>query len=182
MTGVREEMPYCSPGISSGKQKKARSFSQPQFRSENTPATTEADQILLARQQLATNSYSVNFSNNVNKISKLLKSLTTTMPIFDRKSEKIALFKDLSRQVSKSTINLQKKTKKCYTLPCEVMHWKHSKTSPAPTDWIWEKVFLCFVKDTWNLNQWLQQTTNFNVWSSSQGTKIKLIFETNSRN
>ena len=50
VTGVREEIPHCSSGTSSGKQKKARSTSQPQFRSENTPATTEADQILLALQ------------------------------------------------------------------------------------------------------------------------------------
>ena len=48
VTAIQEEIPYCSSGISSGKQKKARSTSQPQFRSENTPATIEADQILLA--------------------------------------------------------------------------------------------------------------------------------------
>ena len=38
VTAVQEEIPYCSSGISSAKQKKARSTSQPQFRSENTPA------------------------------------------------------------------------------------------------------------------------------------------------
>ena len=37
VTGVQEETPYCSTGTSSGKQKKARSTSQPQFRIENTP-------------------------------------------------------------------------------------------------------------------------------------------------
>ena len=36
MTAAQEEIPYCSPTTSSGKQKKARSTSQPQFRSENT--------------------------------------------------------------------------------------------------------------------------------------------------
>ena len=92
---VQEEIPYCSSGISSGKQKKARSTSQPQFRSENTPATIEADQILLALQQLATNSNSANVNNNSNRISKLPKSLTTTMPTFDGKSEKFELFEDL---------------------------------------------------------------------------------------
>ena len=50
VTAVQEEIPYCSPGISPAKQKKARSTSQPQFRSENTPATIEADHILLALQ------------------------------------------------------------------------------------------------------------------------------------
>ena len=95
VTAVQEEIPYCSSGISSGKQKKARSTSQPPFRSENTPATIEADQILLALQQLATNSNSANFNNNITKISKLPKSLTTTMPTFDGKSEKFELFEDL---------------------------------------------------------------------------------------
>ena len=94
-TATQEEIPYCSPTTSSGKQKKARSTSQPQFRSENTPATIEADQILLALQQLATNSNSANFNNNISRISKLPKSLTTTMPTFYRKSEKFELFEDL---------------------------------------------------------------------------------------
>ena len=92
---TQEEIPYCSTSTSSGKQKKARSTSQPQFRSENTPATLEADQILLALQQLATNSNSANFNNNISRISKLPKSLTTTMPTFDGKSGKFELFEDL---------------------------------------------------------------------------------------
>ena len=91
----QEEIPYCSPTTSSGKQKKTRSTSQPQFRNENTPATIEADQILLALQQLASNSNSANFNNNISRISKLPKSLTTTMPTFDGKSEKFELFEDL---------------------------------------------------------------------------------------
>ena len=94
MTATQEEIPYCSPTTSSGKQKKARSTSQPQFRSGNTPATIEADQILLALQQLATNSNSANFNNNISRISKLPKSLTTTMPTFDGKSENFELFED----------------------------------------------------------------------------------------
>ena len=95
VTAVQEEIPYCSSGISSGKPKKTRSTSQPQFCSENTPATIEADQFLLALQQLATNSTSANFNNNITKISKLPKSLTTTMPTFDGNSEKFELFEDL---------------------------------------------------------------------------------------
>ena len=70
MTGVHEEVTYCSPSTSSRKQKKSRSTSQPQFRSESTPATIEADQILLALQQLANNNNSANFQNNINRISK----------------------------------------------------------------------------------------------------------------
>ena len=99
VTGIQEEIPYCSPGTSSGKQKKASSTSQPQFRSENTPATIEADQILLALQQLATNSNSANFNNNINKMSKMPKSLSTTMPTFDGKSEKYELFEDLLQTI-----------------------------------------------------------------------------------
>ena len=96
VTAVQEEIPYSSSEISSGKQKKACSTSQPQPHSENTPATIEADQILLALQQLATNSNSANVNNNnIARISKLPKSLTTTMPTFDGKSEKFELFEDL---------------------------------------------------------------------------------------
>ena len=95
MIATQEEIPYCSPTTSSGKRKKARSTSQPQFRSESSPATTEADQILLVLQQLATNSNSANFKNNISRTSKMHKSLTTTMPTFDGKSEKFALFEDL---------------------------------------------------------------------------------------
>ena len=91
---TQEDIPYCSTSTSSGKQKKARSTSQLQFRSENTPATIEADRILLALQQLAKNSNSANFNNNISRISKLPKSLTTTMPTFDGKSEKFELFED----------------------------------------------------------------------------------------
>ena len=95
VTAVQEDILYCSSGISSAKQKKARSTSQPQFRNENTPATFEADQTLLALQQLATNSFSANVNNTNYRISKLPKSLTTTMPTFDGKSEKFELFEDL---------------------------------------------------------------------------------------
>ena len=95
MTEIHEEVTYCSPSTSSGKQKKNRSTNQPQFRSENTPATIEADQILLALQQLANNNNSANFHNNINRISKLPKSLTTTMPTFEGKTEKFELFEDL---------------------------------------------------------------------------------------
>ena len=95
VTGVQEEVTYCSPSTSSGKQKKNRFTSPPQFRSENTPATIEADQILLALQQLANNNNSAIFHNNINRKPKLPKSLTTAMPTFDGKSQKFELFEDL---------------------------------------------------------------------------------------
>ena len=95
MTGVHEQVTFFSPKTSSGKQKKNRYTSQPQFRTENTTATIEADQILLALQQLANNNNSANFHKNINSNSKLPKSLTTTMPTFDCKSKKFELFEDL---------------------------------------------------------------------------------------
>ena len=59
------------------------------------PETIEADQFLLACQQLASNSDSGKFNNNINRISKLPKSLTTTMTTFYGKSEKFDLFQHL---------------------------------------------------------------------------------------
>ena len=95
LRGVHEEVTYCSPSTSSGKQKKNRATNQPQFRSENTPANIEGGQILLAFQQLANINNSANFHNNINRISKLPKSLTTMIPTFDGKSEKFELFENL---------------------------------------------------------------------------------------
>ena len=95
VTGVHEEVTYFSPSTSSGKQKKNHSTSQPQCRSENTPATIEAYQILLAIQQLADKDNSAKFQNNINRISKLPKSLTTMMLTFDGKSQKFELCEDV---------------------------------------------------------------------------------------
>ena len=92
---IHGEVTYCSLSISSGKQKKNRSTSQPQLRSENTPARIKADQILLALQQFANINLSANFHNNINRIYILPKSITTTMPTFDGKSEKFERFEGL---------------------------------------------------------------------------------------
>ena len=102
VTRVLEEFPYRSPGTSSGKQKKAHSTSQPQFRSVINHATDEADKILLALQQLASNSNSVNFNININRNWKLTKSLTTTMPIFNEKCEKVEMLENLFQTILKS--------------------------------------------------------------------------------
>ena len=55
----------------------------------------EADQVLLACQQCANNHISANFPCKINRTFKLPKSLTTTIPTFDGKSEKFELFEDL---------------------------------------------------------------------------------------
>ena len=106
VTGVHEEVTYCSLSRSSGKQKKSRSNSQPLFGSKNTPATIEADQILLALQQLANNNNSANFNKINNRISKLPKSLTTTMPTFEGNSENFELFEYFFRTSIKVLIQL----------------------------------------------------------------------------
>ena len=62
VTGVQEEIPYCSPGTSSGKQKKARSTNKPRFCSANTAATVETYQILLVLQKLSNKSISANLN------------------------------------------------------------------------------------------------------------------------
>ena len=95
VTGVHEEVTCCSPSTSSGNPKRYRFTSQPKFRSKNTPATIKADEFLLALQQLANSNNSLNFHDNINRISKLQKLPTTTMPTFDGKSEKFELFEDL---------------------------------------------------------------------------------------
>ena len=104
--GVHEEVTYCSLSRSSGKQKKSRSTSQPLFCSEVTTATIEADQTLLALQQLANNNNSANFNNIINRISKLPKSFTTMMPTFDGNSEKFELFESLFQTSPKIHIQL----------------------------------------------------------------------------
>ena len=135
VTEIQEDIPYCCLGTSSGKQKKARSASQPPFRSENTPATIEADQILLALQQLASNSNSANINTNMNKTSKLPKSLTTTMPTFNGESESLNCLKICTKLVQKSRISSQKKTKYTIsTLLCVVMRCRRSKTSAAGSE------------------------------------------------
>ena len=63
-----------------------------QFQSKNNPAWIETDHILLAFTQLADISNSVKFNNHNNQNSKLPKSLTTSKPTFDSKSEKFELF------------------------------------------------------------------------------------------
>ena len=112
--GLQEDIPHCTFGTSSGKQKKRCSTSQPPFRSENTPATIETDHILLALQQLTSNSNSDNINNHIDKISKLPKSFTTSMPTIDEKSEKFELFEDLfqtSLKINNQLESSKKKTK-----------------------------------------------------------------------
>ena len=163
VTAVQEETPYCSSGISSGKQKKARTTSQPQFHSENTPATIEADHILLALLQLATNSNSANVNNNSNRFSKLPKSLTTTMPTFDGKSEKFELFEDLFQTSLKIHNQLTEEDKIYYFHSLmrgdALQTFKNigSRNRENLTE-----ILTVFRRKYVKPSQWLQQDTNFN--------------------
>ena len=62
------------------------------------------------------------------------------MPTFDGKSEKFELFEGLFQTSLKIHNQLTEEDKKqtTSTLLCLVMSYKHSKTSPAPTERIWE--------------------------------------------
>ena len=95
VTAVQEDIPYCSPGTFPGKRKKARSTSPPQYRCENTPATIEADQILLTLQQLATNSNSANFNNKHQQNLEITQIPHNDLPTFDGKSERFEQFENL---------------------------------------------------------------------------------------
>ena len=74
----------------------------------------EADQILLALQQLASNSHSAYLNNNNNRISKLSKSLTTKIHTLDGKSEKFELFEDLLHTSLKTHKHLTEENKTNY--------------------------------------------------------------------
>ena len=145
VTETQEDISYYSFGTSLGKQKRARSTSEPQFRSETTPATIEADQILLALEQLATNSNSANVNNNSNRISKLPKSLTTTMPTFDEKSEKNELSEDPFGTSLKIHNQLTEK-KQSILFPFSHAWWcaadlqKHRQPTPSQSDRISDSV------------------------------------------
>ena len=147
---VQEVIPYCSPGTLSGKQKNERSTSQSQFRSENTRAKTpEADQIFWALQHLASYLNSVNCNNNINRISKLPKSLTTTKPAFDGKQKKFELLEDLFQTSFKIHNQRTEDDKINYFDPLiRGDPYKHTKTSPASKEEIWKKFSMCSVEIT----------------------------------
>ena len=172
MTATQEEIPYCSPTTSSGKQKKARSTSHPQFRSENTPATIEADQIFLSPQQLATNSNSAKFNNNISRSSKLPKSLTTTKPTFDGKSEKAELFEDPFQTSLKIHNQLTQEDKINYFH--SLMRGDALQTFKNITDPNREnlgEILTVFRRKYSNPSQLLRQNTSFNDWSSIPQTR-----------
>ena len=147
VTRFREGIPSCTPATSSFKQKKAHSTSQPEFPSEDTTATNEANQNFLAFHHLASNSNSANFNNNVNRISKPSEPFTTSMPLFDGKSEKFELFEDLFRTSLKIHNQLTEEDRIHYfTLSCVLMLYRRSKLSTAPAEKVWQNSWLSSVE------------------------------------
>ena len=93
-------------GTSSGKQL--------QDRCENRAGTIEADEYLLAPQQLASNSKSSNFNSNINRTQKLPKSFTTTVPTIDGISQRFELFGDFFQKGLKNHQQLTEDDKTNY--------------------------------------------------------------------
>ena len=110
-TGAQGKIFHCSPGTSSGKQNKARSTIQPHFRGENTPVTTEADQILLVPQQLTTNTIQPIPTTTSTESRKYPNRSQQQCPPLTENQRKSNCLKISSKRGLKSTINLQKKTK-----------------------------------------------------------------------
>ena len=111
-----------------------------------TTATIEVDQVLLAFQQLANNSNSANFNNNFRTISKLSKSLTTTMPTFDGKSEKFDLFEELFQRSLKIHNQLTEDERINYFHSLmRQKRYRHSKILTTQPERIWEKSWQFFV-------------------------------------
>ena len=91
------EIPNCSSESFSGRKVKCALRVNGNSAAKTPLATIETEQILSALHQLATNSNSVNFNIRLNIFSKLPKSITTTMPTFDRKTEKFEQFENFFR-------------------------------------------------------------------------------------
>ena len=101
--------------------------------------TIEADQILLALQQMSSNSNSANFNNNINRMLKLPKSFTLTMLIFEEKSQKFELFGDLFQTSLNIRNQLTEENRKhCFfSLMRGDALQTFKKTSASPTERIW---------------------------------------------
>ena len=147
-------------------------YIQPQWRSENTPATIEANPTLLALQKMANKNITANFDNNIHCTCNLPKSLTTTMPTFDEKSGKLELFEHLFQTNLKihNSLTEDKRLIYFYSLmrgdAC-----RFSKTSAAQPEKICEFCQFSMV-NTSNLNLWPQQNKPSRNLLLIQQTKI----------
>ena len=104
LTGVHEEVTYWSTSTSSGKQKKNCSTIQPQFLSENFPATIEADPFLLGLQKLANNNKSAIIQNKTTDCPSCQSCSPQRCPLSTGNPKSLSCLKTFSKQVSKLTI------------------------------------------------------------------------------
>ena len=160
VTTIEEVICFFSLETSSGKQRKARSKSRPQFFNENSLEMTEADQFSLAPQQLASSSNFNNSSNNFNRYSKLSNSLTTTLPK-DWKTGKFEIFEALFQTGLKIYIQLTREDK-VKSFHSFMRGCRPSKTSTAQPEGNWEKSLLSSVGNTCNLSHGLQRNIKIN--------------------
>ena len=162
VTGFHEEVTYCSPSTSPGKQNRNCSTSWPQNRSENTPATIEAGQILLALQQLA-------------QLCKLFLITSTEFPNCQS---------HLPQRCPRSMVNL--KSLSCWKTFCKrdsyfIINWvKMTESTTSILSWgeLRYKLLKTFMaqpdrigrnpRSTWNPKRWQQQNTNSRNLSSIQ--------------
>ena len=140
-TEVQEEIPYCSPGTSLGKQKKARSTNQPNF-AVKSPL-----------RQLKQTRFCWPFNNWRRTIFQPISTTSTESrncpkpsqrqrPHLTENQRNSNCLKICSKQVWNFTINWQKKTKQTTsTLSCVVMRYKHSRTSQTPTEGFGRKFY-----------------------------------------
>ena len=149
-------------------------MSQLQNRSKNTHAPIEAYEILLALQQLPSNSNSANFIFNTSIISRQPKSPTTAMPNLDTKFESIDSFEDSVETSLKIQNQLfeDDKIQKFLTLMRNdsLQTLKILNQQPSPRK-LMRNPSSFFEKKTSNLNQWLQERKNVRILSSVLQTK-----------
>ena len=143
MTGVHEEVTYYSPSSSLGEQKKKRSTNQPQFRSENTPATNEVGQILLALQQLANNNNSAISITIITEIPNCQSHLRQGCPRSTGKLKSSSGLKIFSRLNIHNQLTEEDRINYFHSL-MRTMHYRHSKTLMALPERIWGKLWQFF--------------------------------------
>ena len=129
VTGASEEISYCSRWKPSGKQRKTCSSSQSPFRSTNTPAATEAEQISLASQQLGNNSNSRTLVTISIEVPIWWSLQPQQCPGLKRNSRNLRYLKTFSKQASKfRTIWLKKAESTTSILWWGKMRCKQSKS------------------------------------------------------
>ena len=135
MTATQEEIPYCSPSTSSGKQTKALSTSQPHFRSENTLRQLKQTRFCWPFSSWRRTVILPMSITTVTKFQNCLSPSRQQCPPSTGNQRTLNCLKIYSKRVQKSTISSKKKTKNTIsTLSCVVMRCRRPKTSEARTE------------------------------------------------